>query len=135
MYYRYYDLNDQPIKGPDAVLKWGRLYEKEDRRIKQQYTRLGYFVSTVWLGMNYQYDPKGPPMIYETVVFRGKNRTDVYSERYSTKKEALEGHKRAYRLFNNPFFVAFNFIVDKTWSIRRGLRNFWRSLRREFRFI
>lgn len=56
------------------------------------------WVSTVWLGLDHRYGD-GPPLIYETMVFRledGKQPTfeDIYSERYSDRKEAADGHAR-----------------------------------------
>jgi len=49
-------------------------------------------VSTVWLGLDHQWRPGGPPLIFETMVFGGSD--DEMQERYSTEAEALEGHRR-----------------------------------------
>ena len=53
-------------------------------------------VSTVWLGLDHNYLGDGPPLIFETMVFRGKGRdrraVDSILRRYTTKEEALGGH-------------------------------------------
>jgi hypothetical protein len=49
-------------------------------------------VSTVFLGMDHDWTRKGPPILYETMVFGG-----VYTGlqlRYSTRAEALAGHAK-----------------------------------------
>lgn len=50
----------------------------------------GVEVSTVFLGLNHAYDPDGPPMIFETMVFGGVCK-DI-QVRYSTWDEAKAGH-------------------------------------------
>ena len=52
----------------------------------------GVEVSTVWLGINHQFKPDGPPLIFETMVFGGP--LDSEQERYATEAEAIEGHRR-----------------------------------------
>lgn len=46
-------------------------------------------VSTVWLGLNHNWGD-GPPLIFETMVFRGP--LDEEQVRYSTEAEAIAGH-------------------------------------------
>jgi hypothetical protein len=50
------------------------------------------FVSTVFLGCNYQFRP-GPPILFETMVF-SDGAGDVEMERCSTWLEAEAQHKR-----------------------------------------
>jgi hypothetical protein len=47
-------------------------------------------VSTVFLSLDHNWDPAGPPLIYETMVFGGP--LDQEQWRYSTKAEATKGH-------------------------------------------
>lgn len=54
----------------------------------------GKYVSTVWLGIDHQYEYNRPPLLFETMVF-GKTKSELYCKRYQTYKEALEGHKKA----------------------------------------
>ena len=51
----------------------------------------GYNVSTVLLVIDHSLGFGGKPMIFETMVF-GKDADDA--DRYSTKEQALEGHRR-----------------------------------------
>ena len=63
-------------------------------------TQVGdYEVSTVDLGINYQFDDSLPPLYYETMIFKiedGKvNFSELYCDRYSTEEEARKGHEEA----------------------------------------
>lgn len=57
----------------------------------------GKWVSTVWLGLDHNFSPSGPPIIFETMVFSaappnslGK---DIDQTRYATEAEAHAGHE------------------------------------------
>ena len=50
-----------------------------------------YRVSTVFLSLDHQHGD-GPPKIFETMVFGGRSYHDEYCERYSTWKDAVDGH-------------------------------------------
>lgn len=60
----------------------------------------GVMVSTVWLGLNHQWDNRRPPLIFETLVFRADigdvgnigTSDENYEYRYSTEAEARAGH-------------------------------------------
>lgn len=69
-------------------------------------TQVGkYEVSTVDLGLNHQFDETLPPLYYETMIFikgntfeerhNEENPFEYYQERYTTEKQAREGHKKA----------------------------------------
>lgn len=106
----YYDEDGQPID----MMEWVR-NDRRGRFRVQDYTANGYVVSTVYLGLDHRFGENGPPLIYETMVFRrwpkrwtpkdhikqsalfsGELRRINYSElatrRYATKAEALAGH-------------------------------------------
>lgn len=51
----------------------------------------GLHVSTIWLGLNHAH-AGGPPLIFETMVFRGEESIDCV--RYSTLADAKRGHAR-----------------------------------------
>jgi len=55
-------------------------------------------VSTVFLGLNYNYGD-GPPLLFETMVFGGK--LDQEQWRYSTYAEAEKGHDEAVQKATN----------------------------------
>lgn len=54
-------------------------------------TRETYDVSTVWLGLDYNFG-HGPPLIFETMIF-GDGSLDCF--RYSTEQGARVGHDEA----------------------------------------
>lgn len=89
---RFYDDSGNPISF-DA---WIALFEgTPDPHVAEDILDDGTRVSTVWLGLDQSFWG-GPPLIFETMIFGGKH--DQYQERYSTKDQALEGHKHALAL-------------------------------------
>lgn len=60
----------------------------------------GYRVSTVFLGINHQFDdPNDPPVLWETMVF-GVGRHSGLTCRYSSMEEAKEGHAHIVKLLS-----------------------------------
>lgn len=57
-----------------------------------------FTISTVDLGYNVQLDDNLPPLYYETMIFNWVNTNDnpfeFYQERYTTLKDAIDGHKK-----------------------------------------
>ena len=88
---RYFDMDGEPI----TLMEWAQLYETTGARHIGSDERDGIHVSTVLLGLNHNYGD-GPPLIFETMIFGGDH--DQYQKRYSTKKQAEAGHKRALAL-------------------------------------
>ena len=70
------DLEGKRVATDDVVTPAGRLL----------------WVSTVWLGIDYNYGPSGPPIIFETMVFE-HDMTGVDCQRYATEAQALAGHQ------------------------------------------
>lgn len=92
----YYDRDGKPYEGSlgEQTLLWAKDFETSDRRVRL--TRLWGVgrVSTVWLGLNHNYFPGGRPLIYETMVFDcWRNFWDLEMWRYSSREEAIAGHK------------------------------------------
>ncbi len=79
------------------LMTWANWYESNynKRSIGKDEPIPGVKVSTVFLGLNHNFGD-GPPVLWETMIFGGEH--DQYQERYSTRKEALEGHRRAVEL-------------------------------------
>lgn len=50
-------------------------------------------VSTVFLGIDHDFSLTGIPVLWETMILGGEH--DGYQERYTTRKDAMEGHERA----------------------------------------
>lgn len=90
-----YDRQGQPI----SIERWAVLHSDEDY-IRVAETDVGpYWVSTVWLGLDYSFG-HGPPLIFETMVFvkdefpaHSRSMFDLDITRYSTEHEARVGHE------------------------------------------
>jgi len=91
----HYVLKDKvPVLEPD-LLKWARSFEDaEARRVARTEFPDGTLVSTVFLGIDHQFDD-GPPLLFETMIFESDSGRSDYCERCSTWDEAVEMHKRA----------------------------------------
>jgi hypothetical protein len=50
----------------------------------------------VFLGLDHSWTPGGKPVLWETMIFGGEH--DQYQERYTSHKDALEGHEKALTL-------------------------------------
>lgn len=79
----------------DDIVAWAKWFEKAKRQIARTTIREA-FVSTVFLGIDHQFLPDGPPLLWETMIFGGKH--DGYQDRYATQKDALKGHEEACKL-------------------------------------
>ncbi len=81
---------------PVSMLTWARWFNDSAQRIVAQ-TEVRrpdadpVLVSTVFLGLDHNYYPSGPPILFETMVFGGP--LDGYQYRYATFEEALQGHQ------------------------------------------
>jgi len=99
----------EPFKGFSTMLN-KNYFDRDGNSITQEewqekvadieYQRVGVFetlangekisVATIWVGMNQSFVPNQDPIIFETVVFGGRN--NGLCRRYSTELEALVGH-------------------------------------------
>lgn len=81
-----------PILEPD-VIQWARWFDKagKERIVAQEYVGEDW-VSTVFLGLDHNFDP-GPhaPILYETMIFTDGPHADE-QWRYKTLDEAKAGH-------------------------------------------
>jgi len=98
MYYKLVGKKVVPVKD---VLEWGRWFENRAQRIvKQELLPNGYYVSTVFLGIDHSFSMfrNTPPVVFETMVFDeasfnkyGGIEEDM--DRYTTYKQAELGHQ------------------------------------------
>lgn len=66
-----------------------------------------YLVSTVFLGLDHAWS--GPPLLFETMVFKDNNYGSVeYEQRYSTWYEAEKGHVVVCAMIQNGTFEKLN---------------------------
>lgn len=90
-----YILNAQgePVSEPD-LMTWGKWLEtNRSTRIVNQEKVGQSTVSTVFLGLDHNFDTDGPPVLWETMVFGGKLNGEM--ERCSGSREQAEAmHQR-----------------------------------------
>ncbi len=88
----YYARDGTPLG--DDMLEWAEHWE--DNRVDE--TTVGnWWISTVYLGLNHQWDPLGPPLIFETMIFPvtddgTPSMSERWMDRYSTEEQAVAGH-------------------------------------------
>lgn len=94
MYYILVGGKEKPVR-VEYWAKWFRehLRDRTVERVNLVVDEENVEVSTVFLGINHNFSLDGPPLIYETMIFGGKH--DRMQWRYSTLKEAQEGHNAA----------------------------------------
>ncbi len=73
------------------MLTWAKWFENHDRKVVFTNIAKDIDVSTVFLGLNHQFAPNAPPLIFETLVFGGPLDQDM--DRYTTWEQAEQGHK------------------------------------------
>ena len=92
----YYDRQGNPL----TLMQWAKRIEGDPAQAKcvaETTLPNGYWVSTVWLGLDHAFGD-GPPLIFETMVFASEtNLSDQDMDRYSTEADALAGHQRLCR--------------------------------------
>lgn len=101
---RFWKLNDDNSVSPCTMEEW---LEKSFKQNHVAYSDLmGYSISTVFLGLNHQYE-NGPPILFETMIFfswekandiKEPDELDYYQERCSTFDEALVMHNKAVQM-------------------------------------
>lgn len=104
--YYLLDENKQPYKV--ELLEWARWLENNKKNMHVRFNTIKKFnvdISTVFLGLDHGYPrwsghtKSYKPVLFETMIFWPSNEElDQYQERYSTWKEALEGHRKAVRM-------------------------------------
>lgn len=82
-HHKYILVDRKPVPEPDTI-KWAQWFENFDNR------RL--YVSTVFLGLDHNWEGEGRPILFETMVFRNKSGEEA--DRYCTWEEAEAGHER-----------------------------------------
>jgi hypothetical protein len=111
--------DDGHTPAPCDLMAWARWFGRADRTVA--FTQQGdVFVSTVFLGLDHGFGRKGPPVLFETMTFRGTMTVDIGGSqreiqaasegdremwRYSTWDDALAGHAAICRR-----------VFGKTWA-------------------
>lgn len=84
---------------PADLMTWSNFFEDAKRRTVKQETVNDLWVSTVFLGLDHNFyfrenNEYYKPHVFETMIFKGVSSLN-YQDRYSTWKEAEEGHQKA----------------------------------------
>ena len=88
------DTNNRPVECSN-ILTWARWFETSNRRVGWTQITSQIEVSTVFIGIDHRFDDKGPPLLFETMIFGGS--FDQYQWRYSSWDDAQVGHAAAVR--------------------------------------
>ena len=79
------------------LLTWARWFDRSSRdgtRILAQDRDEDLLISTVFLGLDHGFPPEDSlPVLWETMIFGGQHHE--YQERYTSRDDALAGHRRA----------------------------------------
>lgn len=96
------DENHDPVKA--TLMQWAQWVEVFENKIVEQTEIEGYMISTVFLGLDHNWSGQGPPILFETMVFRAadwhepdkdkRRLVDQDMNRYATWDEAKKGHRR-----------------------------------------
>lgn len=97
------DENKNPI--PCSMEEWAEqleyMHKTKTKHVVKEIIN-GKFISTIWLGLNHNWGNNNLPLLFETMVFADINTgCEEYCDRYSTWKEAEEGHKKAVEWVKN----------------------------------
>lgn len=103
----YFDKDGNPMSLED----WAKKHSDFDYKSIGDDRSEMWQVSTVWLGINHNFIGEGPPIIFESMVFRNdpEDWEDHDCRRYSTLAEAEAGHAELvkewitdYNILKNP---------------------------------
>ena len=88
-----YILKDRTPVPIENALDWGRWFEKNygKRRVGDDKSH-GYRISTVFLGLDHQFE-EGPPLVFELMVFNPEGNA-VFCDRFPTWEEAEQAHNQ-----------------------------------------
>jgi hypothetical protein len=92
---RRYILNEHgEPKQCDDILQWGKWFEVGDRRVALDTIGDGndqYCISTVFLGLDYGWGWQDRPIVWETMVFKGKE-SHWFDRCGGSREQALAMH-------------------------------------------
>lgn len=94
----FYKLDKDKNVVPSSLEEWATFIENELPSNYRQVGRdivNGKVISTIFIGLCHNYIPhSGIPIVFETMIF-DESQHAIYQKRYSTWKEAEEGHEEA----------------------------------------
>lgn len=94
----YYARDGQPLD----LHSWAAMTGDLDyKRVAETWVDDGVWVSTVWLGLDHNFMPDGPPLIFETMIFASHLAIDGETWRCSTEAQAKAMHQLALLYVND----------------------------------
>lgn len=89
----YILVNHKPVLVSNLHI-WAEKFKLDERQVRR--TLIGDVeISTVFLGIDHRRTRRGPPILFETMIFDATGKYDYYEDRCSTWKEATQMHQRA----------------------------------------
>lgn len=102
MHYYIYNKETDELTMTEDSDKWTQWFRHFPNRCLAQDLVDNWMVSTVVLGINHNWLENGDPILFETMVFDKIGKPlDEYTCRYSSSKDAMEGHKQICSLVEN----------------------------------
>lgn len=127
----YYILDEEGQPKRVDLMEWAFWFQTADRSV-ERFERDGYWVSTVFLGLDHNFSGNGPPMLFETMAFDDVREVREFNgrlyrmhgeamlcERYSTRDNALIGHERHVRALNAKLDAARDLAASATAQITK----------------
>ncbi len=96
----HYILAGRQIVPAINLISWAMWFEGPERFIAHARVR-GHRVSTVFLGIDHNMTPCGPPVLFETAVFKGHNTETML--RSCTYEQAVRLHQLTVRELGRPW--------------------------------
>ncbi len=101
----YYKLDENKNAIPCSIDEWAecrnKMIKEKSKHVAQE-TINDKWISTIWIGIDHQWHDKGQPQIFETMIFEDNGKGyEIYCNRYSTWKEAEEGHQKSVEWVKN----------------------------------
>lgn len=98
---RFYvlDAENRPVRVRNAI-EWAQHFESlSNRTVAWTQVTSEITVSTVFLGLDHRHFGRGPPILFETMVFGPPGNTDIDQSmwRYASWDDAETGHRAAVR--------------------------------------
>ena len=85
------EVKEVDVSTHEGLIAWAVWFEEHHKeRIVAQEQVGNVLVSTVFLGIDHEWDNRRPPLIFETIAFGLEK--EQWSDRYSTFAEAMIGH-------------------------------------------
>ena len=132
----FYGMNGEPL----TIIQFSKLYENKKRVLKQERVLGGkVFLSTVLLGIDHGFGLSKKPIIFETMAFCeysfgrndfGFSHHEVFQTRYTTKEDAMLGHRLVKKLGLTPRWFIRHLITEHVFPWIKQNLSFIYPLRR-----